>query len=82
MANSERVSLKQLRYFVRIVECKSISSASHNLNIAQTSLGLQVRALEAILGVTLLIRHPRGVSPTVEGKIVYSAAVDITCICQ
>ena len=77
MPNSERVSLKQLRYFVRIVECESISSASHNLNIAQTALGLQVRALEASLGVTLLTRHPRGVSPTVEGKIVYSAAVDI-----
>ena len=77
MPNSERVSLKQLRYFARIVECGSISSASHKLNIAQTALGLQVRALEASLGVTLLIRHPRGVSPTVEGKIVYSAAVDI-----
>ena len=77
MPNSEQVSLKQLRYFARIVECESISSASHNLNIAQTALGLQVRALEASLGVTLLIRHPRGVSPTVEGKIVYSAAVDI-----
>ena len=77
MPNSEQVSLKQLRYFVRIVECESISSASHNLNIAQTALGLQVRALEASLGVTLLIRHPKGVSPTVEGKIVYIAAVDI-----
>ena len=77
MPNSEQVSLKQLRYFARIVECGSISSASHNLNIAQTALGLQVRALEASLGVTLLIRHPKGVSPTVEGKIVYSAAVDI-----
>ena len=77
MPHSEQVSLKQLRYFARIVECGSISSASHNLNIAQTALGLQVRALEASLGVTLLIRHPRGVSPTAEGKIVYSAAVDI-----
>ncbi len=77
MPDSEQVSLKQLRYFARIMECGSISSASHNLNIAQTALGLQVRALEASLGVTLLIRHPRGVSPTVEGKIVYSAAVDI-----
>ena len=77
MPHSEQVSLKQLRYFARIVECGSISSASHNLNIAQTALGLQVRALEASLGLTLLIRHPRGVSPTVKGKIVYSAAVDI-----
>jgi len=77
MPDSKQVSLKQLRYFVRIVECESISSASHNLNIAPTALGLQVRALEASLGVTLLIRHPRGVSPTVKGKIVYSAAVDI-----
>jgi len=77
MPHSEQVSLKQLRYFARIVECGSISSASHILNIAQTALGLQVRALEASLGLTLLIRHPRGVSPTAEGKIVYSAAVEI-----
>jgi LysR family transcriptional regulator, nitrogen assimilation regulatory protein len=77
MPNSTQVTLKQLRYFTRIVECASISSASHYLNIAQTAIGLQVRALEASLGVTLLVRHPKGVFPTPEGKLIYDAALEI-----
>lgn len=71
MPNSTKVTLKQLRYFARVVERGSISSASQDLNIAQTALGLQVRALEESLGVTLLVRHPKGVRPTVEGQLVY-----------
>lgn len=77
MLNSTRVTLKQLRYFARIVECGSISSASQDLNIAQTALGLQVRALEKSLGVTLLVRHPKGVQPTVEGQLVYDSSCEI-----
>lgn len=77
MPNSTKVTLKQLRYFARVVERGSISSASHDLNIAQTALGLQVRALEESLGVTLLIRHPKGVRPTVKGQQVYDASCEI-----
>ena len=77
MPNSTQVTLKQLRYFTRIVERGSISSASHDLNIAQTALGLQVRALEESLGVTLLVRHPKGVQPTVEGQLVYDSSCEI-----
>ncbi len=77
MPNSTQVTLKQLRYFRRIVERKSISGASEDLNIAQTALGLQVRALEEALGVTLLVRHPKGVDPTTEGKLIYQAACQV-----
>ncbi len=77
MPNSTRVTLKQFRYFVRIAERGSISSASHDLNIAQTALGLQVRALEESLGVTLLVRHPKGVQPTAEGQLVYDSSCEI-----
>ncbi len=77
MPNSTPVTFKQLRYFARIVERGSISSASHDLNIAQTALGLQVRALEESLGVALLVRHPKGVSPTTEGQLVYDRACEI-----
>ena len=41
--------------------------AAHELNVAQTALGLQIRNLEDELGVTLIERHSRGVSPTPAG---------------
>jgi len=77
MSNSARVTLKQLRYFTRIVDCGSISNASLDLNIAQTALGLQVRALEKNLDVTLLIRNPKGVQPTAEGQLIYDSSCEI-----
>jgi LysR family transcriptional regulator, nitrogen assimilation regulatory protein len=72
MPVSSQVTLKQLRYFARIVELGSISRASQELHVAQTALGLQVRALEESLGATLLVRHPKGVQPTEMGSFVYT----------
>jgi LysR family transcriptional regulator, nitrogen assimilation regulatory protein len=78
MSISQQISLKQLRYFSRIVECGSISKASQDLNVAQTALGLQVRSLEESLGTTLLLRHPKGVKPTTMGQLVYDSSSKIT----
>jgi DNA-binding transcriptional LysR family regulator len=58
------MDLRQLRYFLQIVDSGSLSRASEILRIAQPSLSLQLKALEDELGTTLLIRHPRGVTPT------------------
>ena len=77
MPNSTKVTLKQLRYFVRIVELGSISRTSEDLHIAQTALGLQVRALEDALGSALLLRHPKGVHATDQGRLVYERALAI-----
>ena len=77
MTYSKRVTLKQLRYFARIVELGSISRASRDLNIAQTALGLQVRALEESLGARLLLRHPKGVRATEQGQFVYERSIEI-----
>jgi LysR family nitrogen assimilation transcriptional regulator len=57
------MNLKQLRYFVRIAECGSLSKASEALGIAQPALSQQLRALESELGVDLVMRHSRGVAP-------------------
>lgn len=54
------VDLRQLRYFVAIVQCGSISRASLQLNIAQPALSLHVRNMEADLGLPLLFRTPAG----------------------
>ncbi len=68
------MDVKQLRYFISIVELKSFSEASKRVRIAQPALGLQVRKLEDELGVKLLIRHARGVTPLESGLLLYEHA--------
>jgi LysR family nitrogen assimilation transcriptional regulator len=63
------MTLRQIHYFLRILELKSFSKAAANLHIAQPALGLQIRKLEDELGVPLLNRHSRGVTPTEAGLI-------------
>lgn len=63
------MDFRQLRYFVQIVESGSLSRASEILRIAQPSLSMHLRALEQELDVELLVRHPRGVTPTEYGTI-------------
>lgn len=56
MAQSS-LTVKQLRYFLHVVEAGSISRAAEELHVAQTALGLQIRALEGCLRTTLLWRN-------------------------
>lgn len=63
------MDLRQLRYFVAIVESGSISRASFQLNIAQPALSLHIRNMEAELDMPLLHRTPQGVRPTEAGTI-------------
>ncbi|MGE0800280.1 MAG: LysR family transcriptional regulator [Lautropia sp.] len=71
------INLRQLRYFIRIVETGNMTRAAEQLFVAQPALGAQVRQLEAALGVSLLSRHSRGVSPTPAGRILYQRACEI-----
>lgn len=68
------MQLRQLQYFIRIVEEGSISRASQSLHVAQPALSQQVNHLEAELGVKLLLRSVRGVTPTAAGTAVYQQA--------
>jgi len=65
------VDLRQLRYFVAIVEEGSLSRAAARLHVSQPPLSTQIKALEDELGVQLLLRGNRGVSPTAAGKVFY-----------
>lgn len=68
------MELRQLKYFVRIVEAGSVSRASQLLHVAQPALSQQISRLEQELGVQLLSRSVRGVTATEAGKAIYQHA--------
>jgi LysR family nitrogen assimilation transcriptional regulator len=68
------MELRQLRYFVAIVDHGSLSRAALVLHIAQPALTQQLRQLEEELGVQLLHRSAQGVLSTDAGKIFYEHA--------
>jgi LysR family nitrogen assimilation transcriptional regulator len=59
--------LQQIRCFVTVAECGSLTSAARILNLSQPALGAHVKNLEATLGVRLFDRHSRGVALTGAG---------------
>jgi DNA-binding transcriptional LysR family regulator len=68
------MQLRQLAYLVRIIEMGSVSRASQVLHVAQPALSQQINQLEEELGVQLLHRSVRGVTPTDAGLAVYRQA--------
>lgn len=68
------LTVKQLRYFVEIVDCGSFSLAAERLFIAQSALSRQVKDMEALMGVTLLARDTRPLEATSAGRSVYQSA--------
>lgn len=71
------MKLRQLAYFVKVVEVGNITRAAEQLNLAQTALGIQIRNLEDGLQIQLLDRHSRGVSATPAGMLLYQRAIEI-----
>ena len=61
------MDVRQLRYFVGVVEAGSFTKAAARLNVAQSALSLHVRQLEEGFGTQLLIRDRTGVSVTASG---------------
>ncbi|MFA7438533.1 LysR substrate-binding domain-containing protein [Castellaniella sp.] len=71
------MNLRQLSYFIRVVELRNMTRAAETLHVAQPALSQQIAALEEETGVRLLIRGPRGVEPTNEGLLLYRQAQTI-----
>ena len=68
------VELRHLRYYVAVVEEGQISAAARRLHLAQPALTQAIKALEQAVGVRLLDRHPRGVTPTAAGARLFTGA--------
>lgn len=68
------MDMRQLRYFVQIVESGSLAKASRQLFIAQPALSQQMARLEDEVGKPLLVRSSKGVTPTENGSALYDHA--------
>lgn len=71
------MDLKQLHYFVTVVQEGNISKAATKLNLTQPPLSTQIKNLEDELSVTLFERGSRKIELTQEGKILYARALSI-----
>src|ERR1700746_2971648 len=58
------MDIRQLRYFLGIVEQRSLSRAAEFLHVAQPALTLHLKRLELEFGCQLVERTSRGVVPT------------------
>lgn len=61
------VEIRQLRYFVGVVDAGSFTKAASLLHVAQSALSLHVRQLEERFGTQLLVRDRTGVTVTASG---------------
>lgn len=68
MGRGRRMSLRQMEYFVTVVEADSFTRAAELLHVTQPALSHQIKALERHVGGPLLERLPRGVRLTPMGR--------------
>ena len=71
------MNVAQLRTFVAVVEKGSFSEAARALEISQPAVTMQVQALEAALGTTLLDRRYRRIDLTESGRALLPHAKQI-----
>ncbi|MEZ4450077.1 MAG: LysR family transcriptional regulator [Nannocystaceae bacterium] len=63
------MDLRQLRYFLAVVEAQGFRAASRSLHVSQPPLTRAVHELETELGVTLLDRGGGSITPTRAGAL-------------
>lgn len=63
--------LRQMKYFVAVVDCNSFTEAAEECFISQSAISQQIQTLERDLGVKLLHRENRRFSLTPAGEYFY-----------
>ncbi len=69
--------LESLRVFTRVVELGSITSGGRDLRLTPAVASKRVKDLEARMGVRLLNRTTRTLTPTEAGKVLYEHAIKV-----
>ena len=65
-------NLEYYKVFYYAVKCGSVTRASEVLSLSQPAVSQSLKQLERILGIRLLRRTSRGISPTAEGQLLFS----------
>lgn len=73
----ELMTLQQLRYIIKIVECGSITEAARRLFISQPSLSAAVKEIETEVGIDIFYRTTKGISLSDDGTEFLSYARQI-----
>lgn len=66
--------------FTIVAEEQSFTKAARRLSVSQPALGRHMDTLEASLGVQLLVRTPKGITLTPEGRWLQNQALNIVSI--
>lgn len=72
---SHRLQDTSLRYFLEVVRSGSLTEAAQRLNVTVSAVSRQVGALEALLGVPLFDRRPRGMVASAAGELLAAYAL-------
>jgi len=71
------MKLNALQALVAAIEEGSFRGAARRLGVSQPALTKTLRELELELSTTLVERSTRGVSPTLQGKVLYERALNV-----
>lgn len=65
------MDINLIRNFVEIVDARSLSAAARQRDITRSKVSKELKALEAVMGVTLLHRTTRSILLTAAGELLY-----------
>ncbi|MGG5819009.1 LysR family transcriptional regulator [Falsiroseomonas sp. HW251] len=68
------LSLRDLEYAVAVAECGHFGRAAERCGVSQAGLSVQIRKLEALLGVPLFHRTTRRLVVSAEGEVLLRQA--------
>lgn len=71
------MNISQLRTFSAVISEHSMTAAAQKLYLTQSAVSQQIRQLEVDLGIELLVRGVRQITPTPAGSILYEYAKKI-----
>jgi len=73
--SSDRLQETSLRYFLEVVRSGSLTEAAARLHVSASAISRQIAMLEALLGVPLFERRPRGMAPSAAGELLAAHAL-------
>ena len=62
------ITFRQIRYFIAVAETGKVGAAATMIGISPSAITDAVAELEALSGLNLFLRHPRGLALTFEGR--------------